>query len=100
MAQGIKKTIIRTFLFTLAFVLVLIVGLIAALQLPAVQTLLAQKAATKVSRALGFPVTIHHVHVHWLDQALFEDILIIDRENKRMIEVPELAVDFELASLL
>jgi hypothetical protein len=100
MVQVITKTVIRTLLFTLAFSLVLIVGLVSALQLPAVQTMLARKAAREVSAALGFPVSIRHVHIHWFDSALFEEVLIIDREDKRMIDVPEVAVDFDLPSLL
>ncbi|MDO1445644.1 translocation/assembly module TamB domain-containing protein [Rhodocytophaga aerolata] len=100
MVQVITKTIIRTLLFTLVFALVLIVGLVTALQIPAVQTILAQKAAKEISTALGFPVSIGQVHIRWFDNALFEEVLIADREENRMIDVPELAVDFDLPSLL
>lgn len=100
MAQVIKKLLTRTLVFVPTFVLALVVSLFFALQIPALQTVIAQKASRWISEQLQFPVSIQYVHIHWLDRATFKGILIADRQHNRMIDVPELTVDFELSALL
>jgi hypothetical protein len=100
MAQVIKKILFRTFLFIPAALLVLAIALLAALQMPSVQTSLARFAARELSQAIQFPISIDYVAIKWFDKAVFRGIHIDDRASNRMIDVPQLTVDFELSSLL
>ncbi|HEX8530815.1 MAG TPA: AsmA family protein, partial [Cytophagales bacterium] len=100
MLQVIKKIAVRTFLAVLILVVVVIVGTLLALQTSPVQTWLAGKATDWVSEKLGFPVSIGKVDVHWVDHASFRDVVIQDAEHNRMIDVPELDVDFHFTTLL
>ncbi len=97
--QVIKKIVVRTFKTTLVCILVVIVGLVLALQTAGVQTWLAGKATKWVSGQLGMPVSIGYVEIHWLDKATFKKVLIQDRQRVRMIYVPELSADFDLSKL-
>jgi hypothetical protein len=100
MLRVIKKVVVQTFVSLLVIVLVLIGGIIAALQTAPVQTYLAKEATDYVSAKLGFPISIQYVHIHWLDRAEFKNILLLDQEGQRMIEVPSLEVDFTVSSLM
>ncbi len=100
MLQVIKKIAVRTFLAVLILIVVVILGTLLALQTSPVQTWLAGKATDWVSEKLGFPVSIGRVDVHWVDHASFRDVVIQDPEHNRMIEVPELDVDFHFSTLI
>ncbi len=100
MLQVIKKIAVRTFLAVLILVVVVVVGTLLALQTSPVQTWLAGKATDWVSQKLGFPVRIGKVDVYWVDHASFRDVVIQDTEHNRMIDVPELDVDFHFTTLL
>jgi len=100
MLQVIKKIAVRTFLVVVILVVVVVVGTLLALQTSPVQTWLAGKATDWVSQKIGFPVSIGKVDVHWVDHASFRDVVIEDAEHNRMIDVPELDVDFHFTTLL
>ncbi|MBC8111077.1 MAG: hypothetical protein H7Y04_08470, partial [Verrucomicrobia bacterium] len=90
------KATIRTFLL-LVLLLVLLLG---ALQLPRVQTYFAHQATAYLTKKLHFPVYIDKVSIRWLNLAAFKGIKVNDLQGRNMIEVKEMVVNFKLKTLL
>lgn len=99
MWQFVKKFTARI-IYSIPLWLLVLLGLLAVLQTTTVQTYLAQHATRYLSEKLGFPVQVGYLHVRWPDYVVLRDVLIEDRQHQRMIEVGELQVDFEWATLL
>src|SRR5690606_12910782 len=74
--------------------------LVSALQIPFFQAKAVNKLTEYVSEKIHFPISIGYVNMHWFDKLLLEDVVIKDHTGAEMIQVKELLVDFELASLL
>ncbi len=91
-----SKTVLRAVLG----VFLLFIGTLAALQLPEVQTYLAQKATAYLSEKLKYPIVIDKVSIRWWDVAVFKNLSISDLANRRMIQIEALTVDFDIPDLL
>ncbi len=80
---------------------VLLLGLVlGGLNLPAVQTRLAQELATRVSAKLGFPISVGRISIRWLNSLTLENVSVLDRKQEEMIRVGRLEIDFRLQHLL
>lgn len=90
----------RYFLHAFKVVVVLLVVLFAVLQIPAVQTYIAQKVTPILSEKLGFDISIRGVNVQWFDEAKLFNVHIKDREGSEMIGADVLKLDFSIFSLL
>lgn len=66
-----------------------------ALQWSQVQTVLSQKLAKSLSEKLGSIVTIGSVKVNWMDDITLEDVVIKDLDNRDMVFVREVYVNFK-----
>lgn len=66
-----------------------------AIQLPSVQTLLAQKATKWLTEKIGAPVSIGAVRVSWFDNMTLKDVSIKDLKGRDMITIPEVYVDYK-----
>lgn len=64
-------------------------------QLPSVQTAIAQKATKWLTDKIGAPVTIGSVRIKWFDNVTLEDVNIKDLKGRNMITVPEVYVDYK-----
>ncbi len=91
---------LKTLLYLVLTVLGLALGILLSLQLPAVQTRLAQKGATWLSEKLLFPVAIQGVSIKWFDSLTLEGVRITDREGQPMITVGRLDANYNLKNLL
>lgn len=91
---------LKTLLYMLLTVLGLSVCVLLGLQIPAVQTRLAQYAATRLSEKLLFPVDIQGVSIKWFDSLTFEHLTIKDRQGRAMITVGRLDADYTLRTLI
>ena len=74
MKKGLRIT-----LWILAAVLILLLGLVVAVQSPAVQTRLARRAVSLVADKIDGDVSIGHIAVRPFDAVTLEDVVIIDR---------------------
>ena len=92
--------LLKTLLFLFLTGIGLLVGAMLAVQIPAVQTKLAQKGAEYLSEKLLFPVTIGGVSIKWFDSLTLEDISILDRQNRKMITVGRLDANYNLRNLI
>jgi hypothetical protein len=80
--------------------LLLVAGLLIALQSPAVQTRLVHKGARWLSEKIDHPVSIHRVNISWFDELTLEGVKVYDAQDSLMIGVDHILVDFDLISLL
>ncbi|MBD2752651.1 translocation/assembly module TamB domain-containing protein [Spirosoma validum] len=91
---------LKTLLYLVLTVLGLVLGILLSLQLPAVQTRLAQKGAKWLSEKLLFPVDIQGVSIKWFDSLTLEGVRITDRKGQPMITVGRLDANYDLKNLL
>ena len=91
---------LKTLLYLFLTVLVVALGILLSLQIPAVQTRLAQKGADWLSSKLLFPVDIQGVSIKWFDSITLEKLTIKDYQGRPMIRVGRLDVDYNLQHLL
>ncbi|MDB5239705.1 MAG: hypothetical protein JWP57_330, partial [Spirosoma sp.] len=91
---------LKTLLYLFLTVVVLFMGVLLGLQIPAVQTRLAQEVAQRVSDKLLFPVTIDGVSIKWFDSLTLEGIRIGDRQGRPMITVGRLDANYNLRNLI
>ncbi|GAB4023583.1 translocation/assembly module TamB domain-containing protein [Spirosoma migulaei] len=91
---------LKTLLYLVLTVLVAALGVLLSLQLPAVQTRLAQKGAEWLSSKLLFPVDIEGVSIKWFDSITLEKLTIKDYQGRPMIRVGRLDADYNLRHLL
>lgn len=89
---------------TLLYLVLTVVGLafavLLALQLPPIQTRLVQEVARRVSEKLEFPVSIENVSIKWFDSLTLSGVKILDREQRPMIQVGRLDLDYNLRNLI
>lgn len=91
---------LKTLLYLVLTVLGVFLGILLSIQLPAVQTRLAQKGADWLSGKLLFPVTLDGVSIKWFDSLTLEGVHINDRQGRPMITVKRLDADYNLKNLL
>lgn len=70
-----------------------------AFQFPAVQTYATQKAVRVLSDKLGYPVSVQRINIKWLDAVSLEGVSIRDTDQKPMIDVGRLDIDFDIWSI-
>jgi hypothetical protein len=74
--------------------------LVLLLQSATVQTFLAQQASAKISEILKFPISIERLEIQWLDQIKLKQVRIKDQQQKNMIFVEGLTLNYHLTKLL
>ena len=74
MKKGLKITA-----WILAAILILLLGLLVAVQSPAVQTALARKVVTRLADKIDGDISVGHIAVRPFDAVTLEDIVITDR---------------------
>ncbi len=99
MWQFIKKFIARI-IYSIPIWLLVVLGILAALQTTTVQTYLAQHAAQYLSDKVGYPIQVKYLNVRWPDFVVLREVSILDKDNSPMIEAGELQVDFDWATLI
>ena len=91
---------LKTLLYLVLTILAIALGILLSLQIPAVQTQLAQKGADWLSEKLLFPVDIKGVSIKWFDSVTLEQLTIKDRQGRAMITVGRLDANYNLRNLL
>ena len=91
---------LKTLLYLFLLVVVLALGVLLSLQIPAVQSKLAQKGAEYLSEKLQFPVHIDGVSIKWFDSVTLENLTIQDQQGRPMITVGRLDADYNLRNLI
>ncbi|MDJ1500389.1 translocation/assembly module TamB domain-containing protein [Xanthocytophaga agilis] len=99
MWQFVKKFIARI-VYSIPIWLLVVLGILAALQTTTVQTYLAGHATKYLSDKVGFPIYVDYLNIRWPDYVVLRNVNILDRENQRMIEAGEVQVDFKWSTLI
>lgn len=84
----------------LVAIVMLLTLLVVVIQIPYVQTQITKKFTESISQKTGFKSTIKSVNIKWFDTMVLDSITIKDQRQKEMIWVENLAVDFDLFSLI
>ena len=98
--QVIKKPIVKIALRTVLAIFMLFFMTVIVIQIPYVQTKIVNKTSKYISNKTGFKSRISYVNIGWFDTILLEGVEIVDTQDSLMIGVKEIAVDFNLNSLL
>ncbi|GHB77024.1 translocation/assembly module TamB domain-containing protein [Persicitalea jodogahamensis] len=87
-------------------VMVLILALFAlgvttiAFQFPAVQTWATQRVVRELSGRMGYPLSVQKINVKWFDVISLEGVSIKDADNRQMIDVARLDINFDIENIL
>ncbi|MFN8347567.1 MAG: translocation/assembly module TamB domain-containing protein [Spirosomataceae bacterium] len=88
-------------LFILFVVAVLLAEMISlSVQFPLIQTSLVEYITKRASVELKHPTTIGRVNIKWFNAVSLEDVKILDRQNRPMIQVKRLDVNHDFWSLI
>ncbi|MDX2002054.1 MAG: translocation/assembly module TamB domain-containing protein [Chitinophagales bacterium] len=98
--MNIAKRIGRIFGYFLLSLLSLLVVVIFLLQLPPVQTFIAQKATNIVSGMTGGKISVGRVAIRFLDNVQLKDIYVEDLEGDTLLYAGKLRVDINLFNLI
>lgn len=90
----------KTLLYAAYLSLVLLVLSFILIQIPAVQSNLANRITSKFSKVSGFDITYTDIYLRWYDRLELKGLLIKDPEQNKMIDVGNLQVNFSLSTLL
>ena len=74
--------------------------LFIVLQIPFVQTFIAQQITPILTKKLGFPINIKGVNIQWFDEAKLYSVNIEDKDGVEMIKTDVLKLDFSIFSLI
>ncbi|HEY0108293.1 MAG TPA: translocation/assembly module TamB, partial [Fibrella sp.] len=94
------RSFVDILLKTLLLVMLAFVTLWVMVQLPPVQTYLVQRAAKWATEKLGMQVNIGQASIKWFDTLTLEDVRIRDYQNRPMIQIGRLEVDYDLANFV
>ena len=94
------RSFVNILLKTLLLVLLAFATLWIVIQLPPVQTYAVQRAAKWATDRLGMQVAIGQASIRWFDTVTLEDVRIRDFQNRPMIDVGRLEVDYNLGNFV
>lgn len=92
--------LLKTILYLLMGVVGLVLLVVLGLQVPAVQTQLVRQLTTWVSAKMQMPIHIEGVSIKWFDSVVLEGVSIQDTQQKPMIDVGRLEVNYNLRNLI
>ncbi|WPP50235.1 translocation/assembly module TamB domain-containing protein [Catalinimonas niigatensis] len=74
--------------------------LVATVQIPYIQTRIVHKLAQTITEKTGFQTSIKKVNIKWFDTIVLDSIAVIDDDKIPMIQVSEIAIDFDIRTLI
>ncbi len=98
--EPLIRKIFRISLWLLLSLVIFVGALLLLLQLPPVQTFIAQKVVNVISEKTGVAISIDKVAIRFLDNVQLENIFIEDLEKDTLLFAGKLRVDINLFKLL
>ena len=77
-----------------------LVGLLVALQIPAVQTELGQYLSRKLSNKTGFAISLDKLDIDWLDRFNLKGLIIVDPDGEELLTLDEIKVNYRFSSIV
>ncbi len=93
------KIFVKTILYGLLGIFLLIFAAILLLRAPINQTLLANYLAPKVEKAIGYPVKMKGIQIKFFDELSVYDFEVKDPWGAKMIQIEQLDVNFSISHL-
>ncbi|MEN9960941.1 MAG: hypothetical protein RL045_1193, partial [Bacteroidota bacterium] len=93
------KIFVKTILYGLLGIFLLIFAAILLLRAPINQTLLANYLAPKVEKAIGYPVKMKGIQIKFFDELSIHELEVKDPWGAKMIQIEQLDVNFSIAHL-
>ncbi|MEN9296198.1 MAG: hypothetical protein RJA42_465 [Bacteroidota bacterium] len=93
------KIFVKTILYGLLGIFLLIFAAILLLRAPINQTLLANYLAPKVEKAIGYPVKMKGIQIKFFDELSVYDLEVKDPWGAKMIQIEQLDVNFSISHL-
>jgi len=91
---------LKYFVYTILSILGLIIITVLVLRIPAIQTRIAQKAATYLEKTIGTTVSVKAVKVNFIDYVSIKGVYVEDQSGDTLLYANELSVDIGLFNLL
>ncbi|ALD20349.1 translocation/assembly module TamB domain-containing protein [Hymenobacter sp. DG25A] len=91
--------LLKTLLALVVLLAVVLGGTLVALRLPGVQTRLAQKAATMLTKRLGHKVMVGRVDIRPFSRVLLEEVRVLDRRGNELFNIGRADADIKLFSV-
>ncbi|WKN30447.1 translocation/assembly module TamB domain-containing protein [Porifericola rhodea] len=79
---------------------VLLSLLVITIQIPYVQTRIVNRLTKEITEKTGFRTEIDKVNIKWFDTIVLDEVLVVDDDDIPMIFVDEIAIDFDIRTLI
>ena len=99
-SQVIKKRLVKSILWLVLTPFILLGLAVGLIHLPPVQNFITDKATTYLTEGTGYQTEIDYINIRWFNSITVEGAHIYDHNNIEMIGVEELAVTFDLRTIL
>ena len=93
------KNFVKTILYGLVVIFLLIFAGILLLRAPINQTLLANYLTPKVEKAIGYPVKMKGIQIKFFDEVSIYELEVKDPWGAKMIQIDQLDVNFSISHL-
>ena len=93
------KIFVKTILYGLLGIFLLIFATVLLLRAPVNQTLLANYLAPKVEKAIGYPVQMKGIQIKFFDELSIYGLEVKDPWGAKMIQIEQLDVNFSITHL-
>lgn len=84
----------------MVILLLLFLSVAALLQIPKIQTSLANYVTQKISDRTGYRTQVKAVNIRWWDAISLDDVIIHDLRDSLMVNLDEVYIDFSIRGLL
>ena len=93
------KIFVKTILYGLLGIFLLIFASILLLRAPINQTLLANYLTPKVEKAIGYPVKMKGIQIKFFDEVSIHELEVKDPWGAKMIQIEQLDINFSISHL-
>jgi hypothetical protein len=95
-----KKKAVRAVLWSAVALIFTLALIVATVQIPYFQTRIVQKVADVLTERTGFRTSIESVNIKWFDIIVLDEVTILDDADSVMIQVEQVAIDFDIRTLI
>ena len=100
MRQKKKYRFRKVILWIVSIILINLIVLTVGLQIPAIQTELAQYLSRKLSSKTGFLISLNSLEIDWLDRFNLKGLKVIDDNGIELLTLEDIEVNYNFSSLV
>ncbi|MCO6365873.1 translocation/assembly module TamB domain-containing protein [Roseivirga pacifica] len=99
-SQVIKKRIVKSILWLVLTPFILLGLAVGLIHLPPIQNYITDKATNYLTEGTGYNTEIDYINIRWFNSITVEGARIFDQNDITMIGIEEVAVTFDLRTIL